>query len=516
MNRRSLIFIAKLTLCSALIPSQAFPGDLLSCSELDADGLFNNTKVKSAKTIAPKPEAGLPNYCEVQATIKPVRGSNVGVVYRFPSVWNGKLYAVGGGGFAGNMSVEAVSAALKKGYATASNDLGHESANSLDANFAVESPGKANEDAITDFGYRATNVTVKLAKQIIIEHYGKNPIKSYFEGCSTGGRQGLAEMQRYAEDFDGVIAGAPVYNALVYTNSVYRVQAFHAKPESNLMPEHVPLISKAVMEACDAKDGIKDGILSDPRQCKWDPAELLCKAGQSGAQCLSQSQVDTVRKVYDGLKGADGKWRAMPLMRGGEIDWVTRMIGTPEMPRGLNAVLGSPFVSHLVKNDPKYDIMSFDPDKGVEEIQKSFAGDRVLQENPDISRFTRRGGKLILWHGFNDPGPSPLSTIEYYEKVVEAIGSGADKAADAQKSARLFLAPGVGHCRGGVGPDQFDMLSALEAWSEKNEAPERIIATKAGSNLMRPLCPYPKLAKYKGDGDSNDPANFTCAVPDAN
>ena len=516
MNHRHLALISKLALCVAMVPTQSYSGDLLSCSELDADGLFNNTKVKSSKLVDPKAETGLPGYCEVQATIKPTRGSNVGVVYRFPSVWNGKLYAVGGGGFAGNLTVDAVSAALKKGYATASNDLGHASANSLDANFAVESPGKANEDAITDFGYRATNASGKLAKQILNEHYGKNPSKSYFEGCSTGGRQGLAEMQRFAEDFDGVIAGAPVYNALVYTNSVFRVQAFHAKPESNLMPEHVPLISKAVMEACDAKDGVKDGILSDPRQCKWDPAELLCKPGQSGAQCLSQPQVDTVRKVYDGLKGADGKWRAMPLMRGGEGDWVTRMIGTPEMPRGLNAVLGSPFVSHLVKNDQQYDIMSFDVDQGKADIEKSFAGDRVLQENPDISRFTRRGGKLILWHGFNDPGPSPLSTIDYFEKVVEAIGSGADKAAEAQKSARLFLAPGVGHCRGGAGPDQFDMLSALEAWSEKNEAPERIIATKAGSNLSRPLCPYPKLAIYKGAGDSNDPDYFACELPQAN
>ena len=240
MNHRHLALISKLALCVAMVPTQSYSGDLLTCSELDADGLFNNTKVKSSKLVDPKAETGLPGYCEVQATIKPTRGSNVGVVYRFPSVWNGKLYAVGGGGFAGNLTLEAVSAALKKGYATASNDLGHASANSLDANFAVESPGKANEDAITDFGYRATNASVKLAKQILNEHYGKNPSKSYFEGCSTGGRQGLAEMQRFAEDFDGVIAGAPVYNALVYTNSVFRVQAFHAKPENNLMPEHVP------------------------------------------------------------------------------------------------------------------------------------------------------------------------------------------------------------------------------------------------------------------------------------
>ncbi len=496
--------ITRLLVATSLVSSQVMAGDLMSCAELDSDGMFANTKVKSSKVIDPNPEKKIGAYCEIQATIKPSSGSNVGVVYRFPQNWNGKLYAVGGGGFAGNMTPEAVENALSRGYATAQNDLGHASANSLDASFAIAEPGKPNNDAITDFGYRATNVMTKLAKQIIVEHYGKNPLKSYFEGCSTGGRQGLAEIQRYGEDFDGVIAGAPVYNAHVYTNSVFRVQAFHAKPGGNLMPEHVPLISKAVMEACDAQDGLKDGILTDPRMCTWDPGVLECKAGQSGAQCLTPQQVETVRKVYAGMKGADGKWRAYPLMRGGEGDWAVRMIGTPEMPRGLNAVLGSPFVSHLVKNDPNYDIMSFDVEKGVEEIEKSYAGDRVIAQNPSIARFAGRGGKLIMWHGFNDPGPSPLATIEYFEAVQKSTGD------DDGKSTRLFMAPGVGHCRGGVGPDKFDMLTALENWAEKNQAPEQVIATKVDSKVSRPLCPYPKLPKYKGDGDQNDPANFVC------
>ena len=254
------------------------------------------------------------------------------------------FYGVGGGGFAGNLTVQAVSHALARGYATGSTDLGHASANGLDPSFALEAPGKINEEAIKDFGHRATNLMTKVGKEIAKELYGRGVQKSYFEGCSTGGRQGLAEMQRYPDDYDGVIAGAPVYNALVYSNALFRVQAFHGKPESNLAPAHVPLVNKAVMAACDARDGVADNILADPRQCRFDPAQLQCKAGEAaGPQCLTAAQVETVKKVYAGLKSADGKWLAMPLMPGGEADWVDRSIGNSEMPKGRNAVLGAPF-----------------------------------------------------------------------------------------------------------------------------------------------------------------------------
>jgi feruloyl esterase len=496
--------IARLLLATSLVSSQAFAGDLVNCQDFEADGSFPNTKVNSAKVIPPSEERKTGAYCEIEATIKPTRGSNINVVYRFPQNWNGKLYALGGGGFAGNLKLDAALPALQRGYAVAQNDLGNPSPDSLNADFAISEPGKPNMDALTDFGYRATNSMTKIAKQIIVEHYGKNPLKSYFEGCSTGGRQGLASMQRYAEDFDGIIAGAPVYNAQVYTNAIFRVQAFHAKPGSNLMPEHAGLIGKSVMDACDAQDGLKDGILTDPRMCTWDPGVLECKAGQSGGQCLTPAQVETVRKVYAGLKGADGKWRAYPLMRGGEADWAVRMIGNADMPKGLNARLGAPFVSHLVKAEKDFDIMAFDVDKGVEEIEKSLAGDRVLATNTNVARYAGRGGKLLMWHGFNDPGPSPLATIEYFEAVQKSMSD------PNGEKVRLFMAPGVGHCRGGAGPDRFDMLTALENWVEKNQAPETIIATKAESKVSRPLCPYPKLPKYKGSGDENDPANFVC------
>jgi feruloyl esterase len=311
-------------------------------------------------------------------------------------------------------------------------------------------------------------------------------------------------VQRYPDDYDGVIAGAPVYTPLVYSNAILRVQAFHARPESNLLPAQVPLIHDAVLAACDAKDGVRDGILADPRACTWDPGELACK-GTPSASCLTPPQVDTVRRVYSGVKTKDGQFAAMPLMRGGESDWVTRMIGTPAQPLGLNSMLGAPFMAYIVKHDPAYDIMTFDPDRDMAALRSGIATE-VHQQNPDISAFVRRGGKLLLWHGFNDPGPSPLSTVEYFEAVKKTVPAAAD-------NMRLFLAPGVLHCGGGAGPDRFDALTALEQWVEQGKAPASMIATKANSPLSRPLCPYPQVAKYKGSGDPNDAGNFQCAAP---
>jgi feruloyl esterase len=195
----------------------------------------------------------------------------------------------------------------------------------------------------------------------------------------------------------------------------------------------------------------------------------------------------------------------MPLMRGGESDWVARMIGTPQQPRGVNSVLGAPFMSYIVKNDPAYDIMSFDPERDMAALSSGLAA-HVHQQNPDISAFVGRGGKLLLWHGFNDPGPSPLSTIEYFDAVREKVPAARD-------SVRLFLAPGVLHCGGGAGPDRFDALTAMEQWVEHGTPPASMIATKASQPLSRPLCPYPQLARYKGAADPNDAASFTCAVP---
>jgi len=256
------------------------------------------------------------------------------------------------------------------------------------------------------------------------------------------------------------------------------------------------------MASCDMKDGVADGIITDPRACAWDPVELECK-GAASESCLTHAQVETVRRVYAGVKTKNGTYAAMPLMRGSEGDWVARMIGTPQAPRGINAVLGAPFLSYLVKSDPAYDFMSFDPDRDMPSLEAGLAA-HVHQQNADIKEFVSRGGKLLLWHGFNDPGPSPLSTIDYYDAVRAKVPASKD-------SIRLFLLPGVLHCGGGAGPDRFDSLTALETWVEKGTPPASMLATKANSPISRPLCPYPQLPRYKGTGDTNDAANYSCS-----
>jgi feruloyl esterase len=477
-----------------------------ACNGLAPGNAFGDAKIESATAVAADAGKHLPAFCEVRVSIMPVANSHIGAVYRLPVHWNGKLLGIGGGGFAGNLRIEAAADGLARGYGVIQNDLGHASANALDPSFTLDAHGKPNVEGIIDFGHRATHLATTVGKDLAQRHYGRPAEHAYWQGCSTGGRQGLAEVQRYPQDYDGVIAGAPVYTPLTYSNAILRVQAFHSKPESNLLPAHAKLIHDAVLAACDARDGIEDGILNDPRTCAWDPRELACKAGQPADQCLSPAQVEAVRRVYAGVKTKDGRFAAMPLMRGGESDWVARMIGTAQMPNGLNAVLGAPFMSYIAEADPKYDIFKFDPERDMAVLDGGIAAAEVHQQNPDIGAFVARGGKLLLWHGFNDPGPSPLSTVAYFDAVnerVPAAGSGV----------RLFLAPGVLHCGGGAGPDQLDTLSALERWVEQGIAPARIIATKANSPLERPLCPYPQLAKYTGSGDTNDPANYECAVP---
>jgi len=475
-----------------------------ACSKVAASAFPSGTTIVSAKAVPANAEGSLPAFCEVHAKISPVAGSHIGAVYRLPANWNGKVLGIGGGGFAGNVTIAAAANGLSRGYAVIENDMGHESAASLDPTFAIRAPGQPNVEAIVDFGHRATHLATTVGKSVVARYYGRAAQRAYWQGCSTGGRQGLAEVQRYPDDYDGVIAGAPVYTPLVYSNAILRVQAFHARPESNLLPAHVPLIQKRVLAACDMKDGVADGILTDPRACTWDPGQLACD-GAASADCLTPPQVETVRRIYAGVKTKDGQFAAMPLMRGGESDWVGRMVGTREQPRGLNAMLGAPFMSYIVKNDPSYDIMSFDPERDMAALESGLAA-HVHQQNPDISTFIGRGGKLLLWHGFNDPGPSPLSTIKYFEAV-------RDKVPAARESVRLFLAPGVLHCGGGAGPDRFDALTAMERWVEQGTPPASMIATKANQPLSRPLCPYPQLARYQGAGDPNDAASFTCAAP---
>ena len=477
-----------------------------ACAGLASDSRFAGAKIASASLISADPLKRLPAFCEVKGTASPTPGSHIGVVYRLPEAWNGKLLGVGGGGWAGDVALEAAAEGLTKGYAVAQTDSGHPAANAVDVTWALTADGKRNGDAIDDFGWRAVHVMTVLGKQVLDLYYGKPPSKAYFQGCSTGGRQGLMEAQRFPEDYDGVVAGAPVYDFTVQTSAVLRTQFFHADPGSNLLPAQASLLNKAVLDACDGLDGLKDGIVTDPRACRYDPIALQCKAGQSPPDCLTAKQVATVRKAYDGLKAANGRVVAWPLMRGGEMDWVGRSIGNPRAPLGSNAGLGSAGIQAIIYQDPKRDILTMAPDALLRDIDANPYTPAYEAKDPDIRKFAARGGRLLLYHGGYDPGPSMLSTIRYFEAARAALGARSGQV-------ELFLVPGMYHCRGGPGVDQFDSLDALDRWVTTSTAPKLIAASNKASGLERPLCPYPALPAYNGKGDPKALASFACKAP---
>ena len=308
-------------------------------------------------------------------------------------------------------------------------------------------------------------------------------------------------MQRYPDDYDGVVSMAPCTSLTVQTSSAMRANTL-GKPGAALTPELLSTVNAAVLASCDAKDGLADGLLDDPRQCSWDPAELLCKADHSGNACLTQPQVDALRTLYTGVKTSDGRVVAWPLARGDESSWrgpvaLSGPASDTSNAGGLGALTGPVF------GDPNFNLATFDPARHYDIVAKSAFAKDYEANDPNIARFTKRGGKLLLWHGWGDAGPSPWLTIDYYERVLKTTP-------DVASSVRLFMAPNVGHCAGGRGPDQFDALTAIDTWVTTGTAPEVLLATKAKPPMTRPLCAYPKVAKYKGSGDVNDAASFAC------
>jgi feruloyl esterase len=379
--------------------------------------------------------------------------------------WNGKLQVVGNGGWAGTVSYPAMAAALREGYATASNDTGHR-ANDLGGGgmFALGHPEK-----ITDFAYRAMHETVVKAKLITVAFYGRGPKYSYYNGCSTGGRQGLIEITKFPEDFDAASVGAPA-------NPHVHLHAAGVERSLELMKNNAPLtqakvdtLHKAVMDSCDALDGVKDGIISNPEKCHYDPSALLCKAAD-GPTCLTSGELKTVQIVFGDVKTKKGE--------------VIRILG---------------------HQDKDYDWHNFDLDTEVAQADK--AGIDVLTY--DLSAFKAHGGKLLLYHGWADPSIPPGHTVLYYKEVLNKMGKKQDD------WFKLYMEPGMAHCGGGPGPDQFNKMGVIERWREAGQAPESIVAshvTGSSVDMTRPLCAYPQVAVYKGAGSTNDAASFSCKL----
>lgn len=460
---------------------------------------FSQTRVVSAEVVAANAGAALPAFCEVRATVAPVESSAIGVVYRLPQGWNGKMLGLGGGGWGGNVQLNAAAPGLKAGYATAQTDTGHPISARFEDFWRPDVWG-ANPEAMIDFQYRAIHLMTTVGKEVVAKYYGRPHAKAYFHGCSTGGRQGLMEVQRYPEDYDGVVSMAPVYNLTVQTSAVVRANVLGASGVA-LNTAQLNKVNETVVKACDARDGLADGLLADPRECSWDPAQMQCASGQSGETCLTPTQVDAMRSLYRGVQTKDGRFVAWPLSRGGESSWA-RFIGLSGISSDVTHGGGLGKLGGPVFADPTFDLSRFDPDKHFDVVRNSAFATAYEADDANIAAFLKRGGKLLLWHGWNDAGPSPWLTIDYFERVTKTVaGAGA--------SVRLFLSPGVEHCAGGPGLDQFDAVAALDAWVQSGKAPHVLLTAKDKPKMSRPVCAYPALPRYQG-GDPGNAASFEC------
>lgn len=471
-----------------------------SCADLAKPGRFPNTVVQAAKTVPADPGTGLPEYCEVTALITPVPGSKITALYRLPRNWNGRMLGLGGGGWAGNLYLSsppsgpgrAADLGLPRGYATAQTDGGHSSTDALDVSWIPN-----NAVAVTDFSYRAIHEMTALGKQVVAGYYGRPPAKSYYQGCSTGGRMGMMETQRFPEDYDGVVAGAPVYSLLVQSSNVVRDQIFKA-PGASIPLEQMKVVNDAVLAACDAADGLKDGIVTDPRRCDWEPKSLQCKNGVSDGRCLTPAQVEALNEAYRTVRTRSGVVGNYGLTRGSEAGWNPLVPTIPGPRHVLNGDLGN--LIPLMFGESGFDPAKFDIETRQAAIHRTPFAAEYEASSTDLSRFFGRGGKLLLWHGFDDPGPSPFATIDYYERAVKANGGA---------SLRLFVLPGVQHCMSGPGADTFDPLTAMEQWVEKGTVPETMVAKNRMASFERPVCAWPKLPYYRS-GAPASAGSFVC------
>jgi feruloyl esterase len=512
-----------------------------SCASL-AGLRLSDTTIVSATDIAPPfvtPVNGLGAtttvtvpFCRVVGLATPSSDSSVSFEVWLPPAdgWNGKLLASGDLGFSGASNYPGMRTALGHGFAASGNDLGHQST-AFSAAWALGHPEK-----VVDYGYRADHVVSIAAKQIIGAFYGRGPSRSYFTACSHGGGNALASAQRFPDDFDGIIAGAfGNWWTNVQAAYVWEALATLSDPASAIPASKLPMITAAAVAACDAKDGVTDGLINDPRNCSFDPHTLICP-GADAPTCLTAPQIVAVEKIYAGPANPRTGAQIFPgLERGSEFGWATLIAGPQPF-------LGGDFFRDFVFGNPAFDFHNLDFDKDV-----TFANDtvgRVVNAlNPDLSPFARRGGKLIMYQGWADPLINPRNAIHYFESVVSAgrRGNGDDGGAlgRAQQFTRLFMAPGMGHCAGGPGPNTFgetdfsgqpaspqidaehDLISALDRWVEEGKAPQSIVATKfvndnpaLGIAMQRPLCPFPQAAQWTGRGDTNVAANFRCVGPD--
>jgi feruloyl esterase len=443
----------------------------------------------------------LPPFCRVAATLAPSADSEIHVEVWLPlSGWNGKFMGVGNGGWAGSISYGQMSAPLQHGYAVASTDTGHVGG-AAEAKFAMGHPEK-----LVDFAYRAVHEMTTTAKALVTTFYGTRPRWSYWVGGSTGGKQGLTEAQRYPDDYDGIIAGAPVnYWSRAMPHLIWLARTTHDDPAAFVPAKAYSVIHRALLEACDARDGLQDSLISDPAHCQFDPGVLLCGPGKD-ADCLTAPQVDAVKKILGSVINPRTKAMISPgLLPGSELGWAPAVGGAGPFQ------IPDEYFKYVVFKNPAWDYRTLDFDRDVS-VSDGFARPVLDATDPDLRKFAGHGGKLLVYHGWSDQLITPLNTIEYYDKVVTMMGEGTT-----QGFMHVFLVPGMSHQPPSpAGPVAFDLLPALEQWVEHGTAPQSVIVSYIQDGKVertRPLCSYPQRAIYTGSGSADDASHFLCRAP---
>jgi feruloyl esterase len=478
------------------LTSLALRGAKVTSAADVAAGAFTPPSAQGRGGVPPaaaKAYAAMPAFCRATVTAAPTSDSDIKIEVWLPKAgWNGKFQAVGNGGFAGTISYPALASALSGGYAAASTDTGHSTPG---ASFAVGHPEK-----LIDYAHRSLHEMAVSAKAIINAYYGSAHKLAMWTGCSTGGNQGLTIASKYPADFDAIVAGAPPDpRARLMGVRLLISRLVHRSADSYIPPEKYPAIHRAALDACDKLDGAADGVIPDPRACRFDPKVLQC-SGADGPSCLTAAQVETARLIYSEVKHPASGRVLYPslLVPGSELNWAT-LAGPEPFTISVDAF------RHLAFKDPAWDPKRFNP--GDIELMDEAAS--VLNTvTPDLRPFFKRNGKLLMYHGWNDQQVPAMSSVTYFEKVLHAAGRQA-----AGRSIQLYMVPGMNHCQGGIGTDTFDKVAAMEEWLARGTAPAQIVASHATNGKIdrtRPLCPYPQIARYKGAGSEADSSSFAC------
>ena len=488
--------------------SVSIPKTTITKTELVAAGAFPALPGRGGGEGGRPRFDDLPAFCRVAATARPTGDSDIKIEVWLPAAlpgqpsgWNGKLRGTGNGGLGGGagVGVGALAAGVRGGYATVGSNTGHDG----DASYALNHPEK-----IIDFGYRSAHEMTVAAKALIAAFYGSAPKLSYMAECGGGSIAALSEAQRYPADYDAIAAGGFGADLTHHTaGQLWIWQATHKDAASYIPPEKYPALHKAALDKCDAADGVKDGVISDPAHCDFDPAVIECKSlnAADGPTCLTAPQVEAARKIYAGPKNPrTGKQVFSPLFPGSELGWA--QLAGPK-PLGI----ATDFFKYFAFRDPSWDYntrpINFDSDIDLANKPENLPVDAM---DPDLKKFTGRGGKLLLFNGWNDTSIPPGVAVDYYKSALAKTG-----AKTLQSDMRFFMVPDMGHCPGSNGADSynFDSLSLIVDWKENGKAPDQLVAThfkdgkEAGTRLA---CRYPDVPTYKGSGSGDDSANFMC------